>query len=47
YDAGRQAYGVSIIRGATGRHGDDRQMYPAEGYWLQMNEPDTLYAIGA
>jgi len=47
FDAGEQAYGVSIINGATGRHGDTRTMTPMQGYWLQMTGPGTLYAIGA
>ncbi|MDD4255947.1 MAG: PEGA domain-containing protein, partial [Methanofollis sp.] len=47
FDAANQAYDVSIIRGATGRHGDDRPMNPMQGYWLYMNSPDTLCAIGA
>jgi len=47
FDAGEQAYGVSIINGATGRHGEERTMTPTKGYWLQMTGPGTLYAIGA
>ena len=47
FDAGEQAYGISIINDATGRHGDDRLMDPMQGYWLYMNVPDTLAAIGA
>jgi len=47
FDAEEQAYGISIINDATGRHGDDRLMDPMQGYWLYMNVPDTLAAIGA
>ena len=47
FDAGMQSYDVSIINGATGRHGDDRTMNPTQGYWLYMNEAGTLAAIGA
>ncbi|MDD3112580.1 MAG: PEGA domain-containing protein, partial [Methanofollis liminatans] len=47
FDAKAQAYDVSIIRGATGRHGDDRMMTPMQGYWLFMDTADTLCAIGA
>jgi hypothetical protein len=46
FDARAQAYDISIIRGATGRHGDDRPMNPMQGYWLYMNNPDTLSVIG-
>ncbi len=42
-----QAYDVSIIRGATGRHGETRELFPTQGYWLYMNDADTLAAIGA
>ncbi len=47
FNAEAQAYDVSIIRGATGRHGDDRTMNPFHGYWIYMNNPDTLCVIGA
>ncbi len=45
--AGEQAYDVSIIRGASDRHGETRELFPTQGYWLYMNEADTLAAIGA
>jgi DMSO/TMAO reductase YedYZ molybdopterin-dependent catalytic subunit len=47
YDAENQEYGVSIIRGASGNHGDERTMEPMQGYWVYMTEADTLAAIGA
>ena len=42
-----QTYDVSIIRGATGRHGETRELSPFQGYWIYMNDADTLTAIGA
>lgn len=47
YDAKVQQYGVSIIRGADGRHGDERMMQPMQGYWIYMTEADTLAGISA
>ena len=47
WKANEQAYDVSIIRGATGRHGETRELFPTQGYWLYMNDADTLAAIGA
>jgi len=47
FDAENQEYEVSIIRGASGRHGDDRTMQPTQGYWVYMTDADTLAAIGA
>jgi DMSO/TMAO reductase YedYZ molybdopterin-dependent catalytic subunit len=47
FDAGSQEYEVSIIRGATGRHGEERTMEPMQGYWVYMTDADTLAAIGA
>jgi|GEM_PF-364288 len=47
YDSSTQKYDVSVIRGAVGRHGDDQEMIPMQGYWLYLDEPDTLCAIGA
>jgi len=42
-----QAYDVSLIRGDTGRHSEMRELSPFRGYWLYMNDADTLAAIGA
>ena len=47
WKAGEQEYDVSIIRGATGRHGEMRELVPFQGYWLYMNDADILAAIGA
>ena len=47
FDAESQEYEVSIIRGATGRHGEERTMEPMQGYWVYMTGADTLAAIGA
>lgn len=47
FDAENQEYEVSIIRGASGRHGDERTMQPMQGYWVYMTDADTLAAIGA
>ncbi|HOB07226.1 MAG TPA: hypothetical protein PKH62_04085, partial [Methanoculleus sp.] len=47
FDAGSQEYEVSIIRGATGRHGEERTMEPMQGYWVYMTGARTLAAIGA
>jgi len=45
FDAGAQEYDVSIVRGATGRHGDERPMQPMQGYWLYMNTAETLGSL--
>ncbi|GEM_PF-415339 len=47
FNAAEQEYDASIIRGATGRHGEMRELSPFQGYWLYMNDADTLAAIGA
>jgi len=47
YDAQKQDYQTSILRGASGRHGEERPMYPMQGYWLYMTDAETLGAIGA
>lgn len=47
WNADGQEYDVSIIRGATGRHGERREMSPFQGYWLSMTDAGTLAAIGA
>jgi len=46
FDAQDQEYGVSILRGASGRHGEERPMYPMRGYWLYMTDAETLGAVG-
>ena len=45
FDAETQEYDVSIIRGSTGRHGEERTMQPMQGYWIYMTTADTLAAI--
>jgi DMSO/TMAO reductase YedYZ molybdopterin-dependent catalytic subunit len=47
YDAENQEYGISIIRGASGSHGEERTMQPTQGYWVYTTEADTLAAISA
>jgi PKD repeat protein len=47
FDTQAQEYGVSILRGATGRHGEERPMQPLQGYWIYMTDAETLAAIGA
>ena len=47
YDAENQEYEVSIIRGDSNSHSDERTMEPMQGYWVYMTEADTLAAIGA
>ncbi len=47
FDAEVQEYEVSIIRGASDRHGEERTMQPMQGYWIYTTEADTLAAIGA
>jgi hypothetical protein len=45
FDAGAQEYEVSIVRSATGRHGDERPMQPMQGYWLYVNTAETLGSL--
>ncbi|HOI62272.1 MAG TPA: DUF3344 domain-containing protein, partial [Methanoculleus sp.] len=45
FDAGIQEYDTSIVRGATGPHGDERLMQPMQGYWLYVNAADTLGSL--
>ncbi len=47
FDAEGQEYEVSIIRGASGSHGEERTMQPTQGYWIYVTEADTLAAISA
>jgi len=47
YDAENQEYEVSIIRGASDSHGEERTMQPTQGYWVYTTEVDTLAAISA
>jgi hypothetical protein len=47
YDANGQMFEISIINGGTGTHSDIRQMLPTKAYWLFMNQPGTLAALGA
>ena len=47
FDAQKQDYQISILRGASGRHGEARPMYPMQGYWLYMTDAETLGAVGA
>jgi len=47
FDAETQEYEVSIVRGTSGRHGEERTMQPTQGYWVYTTEVDTLAAIGA
>ena len=47
YDANGQMFEISIINGGTGTHSDLRQMLPTKAYWLFMNQPGTLAALGA
>ncbi|PKL61567.1 MAG: hypothetical protein CVV31_10860 [Methanomicrobiales archaeon HGW-Methanomicrobiales-2] len=47
FDAEEQKYDVSIIRGDSNSHSDERTMEPMRGYWVYMTEADTLAAIGA
>ena len=47
YDAGTQEYEVSMIRGATGRHSDQRLMFPGKAYWVYMTEEATLVPLKA
>ena len=47
WKAREQAYDASIIRGATGRYGEMRELSPFQGYWIYMNDADRLTAIEA
>jgi len=47
FDADAQKYEESIIRSASGRHGEERTMHSTMGYWIYMTEADTLAAISA
>jgi len=47
YDAGTQEYEVSMIRGATGSHSDQRLMFPGKAYWVYMTEEATLVPLKA
>jgi hypothetical protein len=47
FDAEAQEYGVSIIRGDSSSHSDERTMQPTQGYWVYTTEADTLAAISA
>ena len=47
YDAEAQGYEDSILRGASGRHGEGRTMQPMQGYWIYTTEADILAAISA
>lgn len=47
WNADDQEYDVSIIRGATGRHSEMREMSPFQSYWISMADAGTLAAIGA
>jgi len=47
YDAENQEYGISIIRGASSSHSEERTMQPTQGYWVYTTEADTLAAISA
>lgn len=42
YDAGAQEYEVSMIRDATGRHSDQRLMFPGKAYWAYMTAEEDL-----
>jgi len=45
FDAAEQRYEVSIINGADGDHGDERDLEPMNGYWLFMRSAGQLCAI--
>ncbi len=47
YDAGKQLYETSIIRGGSGNHADTQEMLPMKGYWVYMRGESELAAIGA
>ena len=47
YDAETQEYEVSMIRGATGRHSDQRLMFPGKAYWVYLTEEATLVPLKA
>lgn len=42
YDAGTQAYEISMFRDGNGSHSDQRLMFPGKGYWLYMTAEDDL-----
>ncbi|HWQ68250.1 MAG TPA: hypothetical protein VN372_15450, partial [Methanospirillum sp.] len=42
YDAKSQRYRPVIINGANGSYSDDRLLYPAEAFWIYMNESKIL-----
>jgi len=43
FDAGTQEYEVSMISGATGRHSEQRLMFPGKGYWVNAATEGDLY----
>ena len=45
FDAGAREYEISIVRGATGRHGEERPMQPMQGYWVYMTRAGTLGSL--
>jgi len=47
YDAETQDDEVSMIRGATGSHSDQRLMFPGKAYWVYMTEEATLVPLKA
>jgi len=47
FDAGTQEYEVSMISGATGRHSDQRLMFPGKGYWVNAAAEGTLIPLKA
>ena len=47
FDSERQAYEISIINGATGIHSENKNMWPAKGYWLYMLDGNELATISA
>ncbi len=47
FNAKEQRYETSFLRGASGTHGDEREMEPGLGYWLFMSGEDDLPATGA
>ena len=46
FDASAQVYESSIINGGSGEHSDQRVLYPTKGYWIYMNSPAEITAIG-
>ncbi|MDD4455082.1 MAG: DUF6345 domain-containing protein, partial [Candidatus Methanomethylophilaceae archaeon] len=47
YDAETQDDEVSMIRGATGSHSDQRLMFPGKAYWVYMTDEATLVPLKA